>query len=284
MSGYSRLPAVQRLIELALDEDIGRGDVTTAAVVGADPTPIVAHLVAREPMVVFGVDLAASVFDSVDDSIAIDEPVADGTEVAGGTVIGRVRGPAGAVLMGERVALNFLQRLSGVATLSRRYSEAVRGTAARVVDTRKTTPGYRALEKAAVAAGGCFNHRFDLSSGVLIKDNHIAACGSVTTAVERARQAAPHPLRVEIEVTDELELQQALTAGADIVLLDNMDPDRVANCAARARERGVLVEVSGGITIDNVRAYAEAGADIISCGALTHSAPSMDIALDVVGN
>jgi len=282
MSGYSQLPAVTRLIDLALDEDIGRGDVTTAAVVGADPAPVDAQIVAREPLVAFGLELAAAVFSAVDASIVIVDSSRDGESVPAGAVLGTVRGPAGAVLMGERVSLNFLQRLSGVATLSRAYARAVEGTRARVVDTRKTTPGYRALEKAAVAAGGCFNHRFDLASGVLIKDNHIAACGSVGAAVERARAQAPHPLRVEIEVTDELELEQALDAGADIVLLDNMTPDRVANCAKRAREVGALVEVSGGITLDTVRAFAEAGADIISCGALTHSAPSVDIALDVV--
>jgi nicotinate-nucleotide pyrophosphorylase (carboxylating) len=280
MPGYAKLPAVQRLIDLALDEDLGRGDVTTAAVIGTADKIIVAQLVAREPLVAFGLDLAAEVFARVDPAISVDDALEDGAVAEKGETLGRVRGPAGSVLVGERVALNFLQRLSGVATLSRRYAGAVEGTGARVVDTRKTTPGYRVLEKAAVAAGGCFNHRFDLSAGVLIKDNHIAACGSVTDAVERARANAPHPLRIEVEVTDELELEQALSAGADIVLLDNMSPDRVAPCARRARERGALVEVSGGITLDSVRAFAEAGADIISCGALTHSAPAVDIALD----
>jgi nicotinate-nucleotide pyrophosphorylase (carboxylating) len=185
------------------------------------------------------------------------------------------------MLAAERTALNFVQRLSGVATLSKRYADHVVGTKARVVDTRKTTPGYRVLEKAAVLAGGCANHRFDLGSGILIKDNHIAACGSVRAAVEAAKTRAPHPRRIEVEVTNLGELDEALNAGAEIVLLDNMTPSQVEVAAARAHSRGVLVEVSGGITLATIADYARAGADLISVGALTHSAPSVDIGLDV---
>jgi len=185
------------------------------------------------------------------------------------------------VLAAERTALNFAQRLSGVATLARRYADAVAGTRARVVDTRKTTPGFRALEKAAVAAGGCGNHRFDLGSGILIKDNHIAACGSVRVAVEAAKARAPHPLRIEVEVGNLGELDEALAAGAEVVLLDNMSPAQVEVAAARAHGKGALVEVSGGITLATIGDYARAGADLISVGALTHSAPAVDIGLDV---
>jgi nicotinate-nucleotide pyrophosphorylase (carboxylating) len=164
--------------------------------------------------------------------------------------------------------------------MARRFADAVAGTGARVVDTRKTTPGFRVLEKAAVRAGGCGNHRVDLGGGVLIKDNHIAACGSVGAAVERARNHAPHSFRIEVEVTDDAQLEQAIAAGADVVLLDNMSVDQVRKAAARAHEARLVVEVSGGITLDTVRAYALAGADILSAGALTHSAQAVDLALD----
>jgi nicotinate-nucleotide pyrophosphorylase (carboxylating) len=278
--GLAALPSVQRLVELALDEDLGRGDVTTAITVGDDAAPIVAEMNARSELVVFGLDVATLVFQRVDGRIAVERHVADGTVVAAGTVVLTARGPAGAVLSAERTALNFVQRLSGVATMSRRYAQAVAGTGARVVDTRKTTPGFRVLEKAAVLAGGCGNHRFDLGSGVLIKDNHIAAVGSVAAAVARAKARAPHPLRIEVEVTDLAELEQALGAGAEVVLLDNMTPAEVKVAAARAHEKGVLVEVSGGITLATIADYARAGADLVSVGALTHSAPAVDLGLD----
>ena len=282
-SGLAAIPAVQRLIELALDEDLGRGDVTSRSVFGAtDRGPTVtADMNAREPIVAFGVAVAEAVFRMVDPDIEIDVIATDGTRVDRGGLLISVRGPAHSVLSAERTALNFAQRLSGVATMAKRYAEAVAGTKARVVDTRKTTPGYRVLEKAAVLAGGCFNHRFDLGSGILIKDNHIAACGSVRAAVEAARLNAPHPLRIEVEVTNLGELDEALAAGAEIVLLDNMTPAQVEVAAARAHGRNILVEVSGGVTLATVADYARAGADLISVGALTHSAPSVDIGLDV---
>jgi nicotinate-nucleotide pyrophosphorylase (carboxylating) len=279
--GLARLPAVARLIDMALDEDLGRGDVTTMAVVWQHDQRGEAEIRAREPLVVFGLDIAAAVFHRVDAALITEARVPDSTGVAAGDRVLAIRGPVRALLAAERTALNFLQRLSGVATQARAYAERVAGTGARVVDTRKTTPGYRVLEKAAVVAGGCFNHRFDLGSGILIKDNHIAACGSVTAAVERARTRAPHGLRIEVEVDTLEQLDQALDAGAEVVLLDNMDVDQVAQAAARAHPRGVLIEVSGGVTLDTVRGYAEAGADLISVGALTHSAPAVDLGLDM---
>jgi len=292
--GLAGIPAVRRLIELALDEDLGRGDVTSRAVFGAaslndgggggraaDGPPVVADMTAREPIVAFGLEIAAAVFAMVDPAIAIEVCSPDGARVDRGALLITARGAAHGVLAAERTALNFAQRLSGVATLARRYADAVAGTKARVVDTRKTTPGFRALEKAAVAAGGCGNHRFDLGSGILIKDNHIAACGSVRAAVEAAKARAPHPLRIEVEVTNLGELDEALAAGAEVVLLDNMSPAQVEVAAARAHGRSVMVEVSGGITLATIADYARAGADLISVGALTHSAPAVDIGLDV---
>ena len=275
------MPAVRRLIELALDEDLGRGDITSSVTVGPTGRTITADMVAREPIVVSGNDVVAAVFALVEPSVEIEHAVAEGARVDRGGLLMSVRGPAHGVLAAERTALNFAQRLSGVATFAKRYADAVAGTKAKVIDTRKTTPGFRALEKAAVAAGGCTNHRFDLGSGILIKDNHIAACGSVRAAVEAAKARAPHPLRIEVEVTNLGELDEALAAGAEIVLLDNMSPAQVEVAAARAHGRNVLVEVSGGITLATVGDYARAGADLISVGALTHSAPAVDIGLDV---
>jgi nicotinate-nucleotide pyrophosphorylase (carboxylating) len=281
LRGLAAIPAVRRLIELALDEDLGRGDVTSQVTLGTTGREVVADMNAREPIVAFGIDIAVAVFHLVDPAIELELHACDGARVDRGGLLITTRGPAHTVLAAERTALNFAQRLSGVATLSKRYADAVAGTKTRVVDTRKTTPGFRVLEKAAVLAGGCSNHRFDLGSGILIKDNHIAACGSVRAAVESARAKAPHPLRVEVEVTNLGELDEALAAHAEIVLLDNMTPAQVEVAAARAHSRNVIVEVSGGITLATIADYARAGADLISVGALTHSAPAVDIGLDV---
>jgi nicotinate-nucleotide pyrophosphorylase (carboxylating) len=281
LTGLAAIPAVRRLIELALDEDLGRGDVTSQVTLGAEGPRVTADMNAREPIVAFGVDIAVAVFTMVDPRIEVEVISPDGTRVDRRGLLLVARGPAHTVLAAERTALNFAQRLSGVATLAKRYADAVAGTKAKVVDTRKTTPGFRVLEKAAVLAGGCGNHRFDLGSGILIKDNHIAACGSVRAAVEAAKARAPHPLRIEVEVTNLGELDEALAAGAEVVLLDNMSPAQVEVAAARAHGRGVMVEVSGGITLATIADYARAGADLISVGALTHSAPSVDIGLDV---
>jgi nicotinate-nucleotide pyrophosphorylase (carboxylating) len=279
--GLAAIPAVRRLIELALDEDLGRGDVTSSITVGSEGREVTADMNAREPIVAFGLDVVAAVFALVDPAIEIELHAHDGARIDRGGLLMTARGPAHSVLAAERTALNFAQRLSGVATLAKRYADAVAGTNAKVIDTRKTTPGFRALEKAAVLAGGCSNHRFDLGSGILIKDNHIAACGSVRAAVEAAKAKAPHSLRVEVEVTNLGELDEALAAGAEVVLLDNMSPAQVEVAAARAHGRGVMVEVSGGVTLATIGDYARAGADLISVGALTHSAPAVDIGLDV---
>ena len=273
-------PAVRRLIELALEEDCGRGDVTSNALVDVDETSLRAQLVARQPLVVYGAEVAAEVFRRVDRQIAVEIKRGDGTAAEAGDVILVASGSAHSILVAERTALNFIQRLCGVATLSREFAERVSQTSARVVDTRKTTPGHRVLEKAAVAAGGCGNHRADLASGILIKDNHIAACGSVTAAVKRALERAPHCHRVEVEVTSHAELDEAIAAGAHVVLLDNMSVTDVARAVERAHAAGLVVEVSGGITLETVADYANAGVDIISVGALTHSAPAADLALD----
>jgi nicotinate-nucleotide pyrophosphorylase (carboxylating) len=279
MLNLGRMPEVLRLIDLALAEDLGRGDVTTESVIDKE-TVASGAVVAREQLVVSGVDVARAVFTRVDRHIRAVVRHPNGSMVEPGAVILDIDGPADAVLAAERTALNFLQRLSGVATMARRFADAVAGSKARVVDTRKTTPGWRVLEKAAVRDGGCFNHRADLASGILIKDNHVIACGGVTAAVERARARAPHPLRIEVEVDSLAQLDEAIAARADLVLCDNMSVDEVRQAAERAHAAGIQVEVSGGMILQRVPLYAEAGADFISVGALTHSARAVDIALD----
>jgi nicotinate-nucleotide pyrophosphorylase (carboxylating) len=278
-------PAVVTLIELALEEDLGRGDVTAESIFAADlpgDAPARAVLLAKQPLVVCGFDVAAAVLARVDERLRLEPRVVEGQAVAasGHEVVADVTGPAQPMLAAERTMLNFLQRLSGVATQSRRYADAVRGTCTRVVDTRKTTPGWRALEKRAVLAGGCLNHRADLGSGVLIKDNHVAACGGVGKAVTRARARAPHTLRIEVEVKTRAELDEALAARADVVMLDNWPPDDLAAAVERCHAGGALVEVSGGVTFERLGEIAAAGADIVSVGALTHSARAVDISLD----
>jgi nicotinate-nucleotide pyrophosphorylase (carboxylating) len=276
----SRLPEVARLIDLALSEDLGRGDVTSASVLDGDGGPVSAALVARAELVVFGEGIAREVFARIEPRITWIGRLADGALARSGSVIAELTGPAVPILAGERTALNFLQRLSGVATQSRLFAQAVAGTRTRVVDTRKTTPGWRVLEKAAVRAGGCHNHRADLGSGILIKDNHVAACGGVRVAVERARERAPHSLRIQVEVDSMEQLAEAIAARADLVLLDNMTVAEVEEAARVAHAAGLEVEVSGGVTLERAAHYARAGADIISVGALTHSARAVDIALD----
>src|SRR6185436_15597486 len=263
-------------------EDLGRGDVTTAAVL--DPrAQAEAELVARERLVLAGLPVAVAVFERVDRTVTCELLAADGDEIAPGGRVAVFRGRAASLLAAERTALNFVQRLSGIATLSRRYHQAVRGTGLRVTDTRKTTPGFRQLEKEAVRAGGAANHRFDLGSGVLIKDNHLAVAGSIAEAVLRARAGAPHGLKIEVEVDSLEQLDAALQAGADIVLLDNFSAADVEEAMQRVRARSPrpLVEVSGGVTLARLPELARAGVDLVSVGALTHSAPAVDLALDV---
>ncbi len=262
-----------------LAEDLGRGDVTTALLVPPDLGGR-GQIVAKAPGVLAGIGVAAEVFRLVDPSVRFDPRADDGDELVPGQTVAELEGPLAAILGGERLALNLLQRLSGIATLTRAYVRAVEGTGAKILDTRKTTPGLRALEKYAVRVGGGHNHRFGLFDGILIKDNHIAAVGGVAEAVRRAKAGAPHHLKVEVEVTSLAELEAALRAGADLVLLDNMDEATIREAVRLAGGR-VPLEASGNMTLKRVRRVAEAGVDYISVGALTHSAPALDLSLEV---
>jgi nicotinate-nucleotide pyrophosphorylase (carboxylating) len=266
-------------VEAFLNEDIGHGDITTELVVDPDVQGA-ARIEARETFVVAGLDAARTCFEILDGSIRWEASVPEGSRVGPGEVIARIHGPLAVLLTGERTALNLLARLSAIATLTARFVAAIEGTDARIIDTRKTTPGMRILEKAAVRTGGGGNHRFGLDDGILIKDNHVRAAGGVSEAVKRARNAAPHGLVVEVEVTTLEELDEALAAGAPAILLDNMDPGTVRRAVERARGEAVI-EASGGIDLDNVHAYADAGVDLISIGALTHSAGSVDVSLEI---
>jgi nicotinate-nucleotide pyrophosphorylase (carboxylating) len=273
------LPAVAELIRIALAEDVGRGDITTRLTVppGARAT---GTLLAKQDGVLAGLPLVGRVFEALGGRVMTTALAADGDAFTVGTWVATVEGPAADVLVGERLALNFVQQLSGVATLTRRYVEAVRGTRARVIDTRKTTPGLRALEKYAVRMGGGHNHRAGLDDGILIKDNHLVAAGGVAAAVAAARQGAPHGLKVEVECATLAQVDAALVAGADAILLDNMTPDALADAVRRIAGRA-LVEASGGVTLATIRAIAETGVDLISVGALTHSAPAVDLSLKI---
>ncbi len=275
--------ALLSLARTALAEDVGRGDVTSLVTVGPEARAR-ARFVAREPFVVSGLGAARAVFYEASGGEArFSLSAGEGERVEASAVLASVEGGARQVLAAERVALNLVMRLSGVATLTSRYVETVAGTGARITDTRKTTPGLRALEKAAVRAGGGTNHRAGLDDGILIKDNHVALAGGVAEAVRRAREVAPHLLKVEVEVENVEELGEALRAGADVVLLDNMTPEEVRSSVETVRREspGTVVEVSGGVNLSTVRALAEAGPDLISVGALTHSAPAADVSLEV---
>lgn len=274
-------PSTLELVRRALAEDVGRGDVTTAVTIPAGAHGRAA-LVTRENCVVAGLPLLAVVLGelSLVGPLTVVARVGEGAAVAAGTVLAEIHGELAPLLTGERVLLNLVQSLCGTATLTRRYVEAVAGTGVAILDTRKTTPGLRLLQKYAVRMGGGRNHRFGLDDGVLIKDNHVAACGSVRAAVERARQLAPMGLRIEVEVDRLEQIGDALAGGADLILLDNMRPDEV-RAARKLVGRGALLEVSGGVTLDTVRALAEAGPDFVSVGRLTHSAPAIDLGLDL---
>jgi nicotinate-nucleotide pyrophosphorylase (carboxylating) len=265
-----------------LSEDLGRGDITTQATISRN-TRAKGRFVAKEDMIVAGLEPAEAVFTALDSEQQIEAFASDGDEVLAGKVIARTSGFADVLLAGERLALNILQRLSGVATLTRSYVKAVEGTGAKIVDTRKTTPGLRMLEKYAVVAGGGRNHRFGLDDGVLIKDNHIAIAGGVREAVSRAKESVGHLHKIEVEVSTERALEEAIKSGADIVMFDNLSPEETARMVkiARGLSSAVVLESSGGITIENVRAYAETGVDLISIGALTHSARAVDISFKV---
>jgi nicotinate-nucleotide pyrophosphorylase (carboxylating) len=273
----ARTELLDRVVQAALAEDVGTGDVTTDATVDESATGT-AVLVARAPGVVAGLDAAEAVFRALDPDAQFERLAEDGDVLAGPGPVARVSGSLRAILTGERTALNLLGRLSGIATSTRRYVDAVAGTGVAILDTRKTTPGLRGLEKAAVAAAGGRNHRFGLDDGVLVKDNHLAASGSVRAAVERVREATDLPVEVECDTLEQLE--EALAAGADAVLLDNMGLDELRRAVALADGRARL-EASGGVTLDSVRAIAETGVDEISIGALTHSAPALDVSLEL---
>lgn len=276
--GLPRL-LVARAVEQALAEDLGsRGDITTDATVSAQAAAA-ATFGARRDGVIAGLDVAAAAFHAVDPRVVFDPLVKDGDRVAPRAVVARVAGPARALLTAERVALNFLCHMSGIATLTRRYVDAVAGTRARIVDTRKTTPGLRAFEKYAVRCGGGGNHRSGLYDAILIKDNHIAAAGGVEPAIVAARAHAGHMVRIEVEVGDLDELAAALKHPFDAVLLDNMDVTVLRQAVAMVAGR-LVTEASGGVTLETVRAIAETGVDLISVGALTHSAPILDLGLD----
>jgi nicotinate-nucleotide pyrophosphorylase (carboxylating) len=267
------------LVEWALAEDLRSGDATTRSVVPPDTTGR-ARIEARQPLVVCGLDVAREVFARVDPALRFETLVADGTRTAAGDVLARLDGSLHAILAGERTALNFLQRMSGVATLTARFVDAAAGTGARICDTRKTLPGWRALDKYAVAVGGGTNHRFALDDALLVKDNHVAAAGGVKPAVEAARTHAPAHLFLQVEVQSLEEARQAVAAGADGLLLDNRTPAELREIAEELAER-IELEASGGVTLANVRAVADTGVHRISIGALTHSAPAADVALEV---
>jgi nicotinate-nucleotide pyrophosphorylase (carboxylating) len=272
-------PQVERLVDLALEEDLGLGDVTSEATIPASASGE-ARFLAKDDLVLAGTAVAARVFEKLGAECRFDRE--DGARCAKGEWFGTARGPLRALLAAERTALNFLQRLSGVATLTRRCSDALAqgGSHTRLLDTRKTTPGWRRIEKDAVRAGGGFNHRFALGDGILIKDNHVAACGGVGEAVRRARARGNALLRVEVEVVDLPGLDEAIAAGADIVLLDNMDDAAMTEAVKRAAGR-VLLEASGNMTLDRLPRVAATGVDFVSMGALTHSARAVDISFEV---
>ena len=268
---------IDPIIKLALAEDIGTGDVTTNATIMPE-TMASAELVAKEDFLLSGVAVAHTTFHLLDSEIAFETLVFDGQSVKRGDVIAWIKGSAIYLLQAERVALNFLQRMSGVATLTKKFVKEVEGTNAVIVDTRKTTPGLRVLEKYSVRIGGGGNHRMALNDGVLIKENHITAAGGITAAVRRARQHAPHTLKVEIEVQNQDEVAEALNAGADILLLDNMSLEELRAAVELIGQRA-QTEASGGVSLETVRAIAETGVDMISVGALTHSYQAVDISM-----
>jgi len=274
----------QNLLRTFLDEDLGTGDITTETTVSATKSAR-GELLAKAPLVLAGIDLFAEVFRLLDPAAQVEVCSPDGQELQPGQIPARIRASARALLTGERVALNLLQRLSGVATLTHQFVRAVKGASAEILDTRKTTPGLRDLEKYAVRVGGGRNHRRDLGEAVLIKENHIRMAGGVSAALQAAQAAKARAAWIEIEVTNLDELRAALAYNPDVVLLDNMSPGLVRQAVLQVRAqnpaRKIRTEASGGITLGNVREFAEAGVDWISVGALTHSAPAVDLSFEI---
>jgi nicotinate-nucleotide pyrophosphorylase (carboxylating) len=269
-------------IRRALAEDVGQGDITTAATVAPGQLGR-ARIKVKEPrMTLAGGFLIEQVFRIAGADPKVTSLKTDGSELKAGDMLAEIEGQLAGLLIGERTALNFVQLLSGIATAAHRYVEAIAGTRAKIIDTRKTHPGLRLLEKYAVRAGGGHNHRFGLDSGVLIKENHVAAAGGITSAIERARKLAPHTLKIEVECETLAQVDEAVRAGADVILLDNMTLDNVREARSKVGPK-ILLEVSGGITLDTVRALAETGVDLISVGALTHSVKAVDISMRIDG-
>jgi len=274
------IPSLRRIIRLALEEDLGSGDITTDALI--DPwISGNASLFVREEIVLAGLPLFKRVLQTMDSQIEYEEYFNEGDRVSAGKEICLLKGSLSSILKGERTALNFLQRMCGIATLTSRYVETVKPFGARILDTRKTAPGLRWLDKYAVRIGGGSNHRFGLFDGILIKDNHIAAVGSITRAVELARRKAPHTLRIEVEVEDLAGADEAFKAGADAILLDNMALQQMHKVVQSLKGR-LIIEASGGITLESVLDVAKTGVDVISVGALTHSARTADLSLEVI--
>jgi nicotinate-nucleotide pyrophosphorylase (carboxylating) len=282
MMNELHLDRLKQSIALWLDEDIGNGDVTTMTTIpAAQRSTAIIHV--KEPGFVSGLPVAAEVFRMVDHELVFRPLIEEGTEVKRGTVLAEVEGSTRSILLGERLALNLLQRMSGITTRTRQYAAAVEGLSVRLVDTRKTTPGHRILEKYAVRIGGGHNHRFGLYDAVMIKDNHIKGAGSLIQAVAQARSHIPHTMKIEVEVESLEQLQDALTAQADIIMLDNMPLDRMRSAVSLIRERAphVVIEASGSVNLDTIRSIAETGVDVISVGRLTYSVQALDISLDL---
>lgn len=273
------LPRTDTLIDLALEEDAAFGDVTSQSIFPAGHVSR-AQILARQDMVICGIEVARRVFERVDPRLETTSMTKDGARLDNGAVVLEIKGPTVSLLTAERTALNFLQRLSGIATLSGRFADAARatGSGVRIVDTRKTTPGWRALEKYAVRCGGCFNHRSSLGEHVLIKENHITAAGSLAKAVELARDHAPHCAKIEVETENLDDVREALKAGADVIMLDDMKPQQLRQ-AVELIGKAAVVEISGGVNLANLAEYALPGVDVISVGALTHSAPAADFSM-----
>ena len=273
---------IDHLIKIALDEDIGPGDITTEHLVESDHIGN-GTIVAKESLIIAGLEIAEKVFKNLDAGAVFDPACLDGDSIKAGESVARVSGTLKALLMGERTALNFLQRLSGIATHVKSYVQMIGSNTVRLVDTRKTTPGWRALEKYAVRVGGAVNHRMGLYDGVLIKDNHIAACGGIEKAVSLVRARVSHLVKIEVEAMDLFEVEAALAARADVIMLDNMDIPQIKE-AVSLIDRKALVEISGGVTKENLTLLAETGVDLISVGALTHAARSVDLSMNITAS
>ncbi len=270
---------ISSIIIKALEEDIGPKDITTSAIVPED-LEAKGIITAKEDLVLAGMRVASECFRTLDPEIIFKARSRDGDSIKSGKIIAEIKGKAHAILMGERVALNFLQRFSGIATLTAEYVKRVKGLNVKILDTRKTTPGLRSLEKYAVRMGGGFNHRFGLYDAVLVKDNHIALSGSIRKALEKVKKETPHTTKIEVETKSIKEVKDALTVGVDIIMLDNMDLETIRKAVKMIKGKA-LVEASGNVNLDNVRKIAETGVNLISIGAITHSAPAVDISLEI---